>query len=202
MAELVMQAHGCQDRVLQHMVKHREEALLRKYVQHCQRKFAKHVQQRHGGMAGLGFAPTRGAGIPTQYQRVEAAPAWGGKLPEQFLAEGYRYAFPSTESAFLDRSMTIRGGQGGAFTGQIRRGTPSPAYQAMPAYRGPGPVVQQNVWTNPWTAQQWFTGAQGIPIWGGGYTQPQQPLRRAGAQPAVGNAAGQFPAVGSSFERF
>ncbi len=206
MAELLMQAHGCQDAVLQHLVRNNEQQLLARYVQHCQRKMAQHVQKRHGGQAGLGYAPTRSSGIPAQYQRIEAAPPWAGQLPAQSIAAGYRYAFPTTESAFLERQARIYGGQGGVFTGQLQRGVPQQAYRGLPGYRGPGPQVQQAVWTNPWTAQQWFTGPQGIPIWGGGYTQPVRPPvisgRPGGATMPVGNVAGQFPPVGTAAERF
>jgi len=203
MAELVMQAHGCQDAWLQHLVKYKEQQLLERYVAHCKRKLQQHIARKHGGMAGLGFTPTRSSGIPSQFQRVESTPAWAKGMPSQSIAEGFRFAFPKTSSAFLDRSARIQGGHGGVFTGQVQRGAPQRAAQYLPSYRGPGPQVQQAAWTNPWTAQQWFTGPQGIPIWGGGYTQPFR--SPGGASPyvqPVGNAAGQFPTVGTAAERF
>lgn len=144
------------------------------------------------GLSGLGFAATQGSGIPQQYQQVESRPDWAGDLPAQSIAEGYAYRFPSTESAFIERGARIVGGHGGVYTGEA---APFSYYQHA-AQQG----AFQKPWTNPWSYSQFFDNtSQGLPIWGGGYTQPFRPTQIPpggtswGAQPPVAGA-GQRPA--------
>lgn len=167
--------------------------------------------------AGLGWYATPGSGIDPQYQQVESRPSWAGQLPAQMIAEGYAYRFPSTESAFLEREATVRGGHGGVYSGVLQAGVPKgihPLLAARFAQMAQVQAAQQAAfaqpWTNPWSYQQFFAHtARGLPIWGGGYTQAFTPTGMvpggtAGAQPAVAGAGtgGGFPQPGAAVERF
>ena len=153
---------------------------------------------------GLGFTPTRGAGYAPQYQRVESRPAWGSQLPQQSIAEGYGYRFPSTESAFLEREARVQGGHGGVFSGQIKAGLPARVHPLIAQLYPQLQVQHQQPWTNPWTYSQFFANTpRGVPIWGGGYTQPFQPVQGAGTtRPPVANAQNRFSQPGTTVERF
>jgi hypothetical protein len=173
---------------------------------------------RRPGMAGLGYTATPGSGIPQQFQHVEQRQPWASRLPQQSIAEGFAYRLPATSSAFLEREAKVRGGHGGVFAGKLQAGTPAGIHPALAAHFAQLQAVQraqqaafQRPWTNPWTYQQFFDNtAQGLPIWGGGYTQPFRPTPNVpggtayGAQPPVagGGRGGGYPQPGSATERF
>jgi len=156
-------------------------------------------------LGGFGYRWTRGSGIPEQVQAIEQVPEWASGLPAQSIAEGFRYAFPTTESAFIDRSVRIQGGHGGYYTGETARAAD---WAAQWAAANPQLQFQHaQPWTNPWTAQQFWGGSSyGLPIWGGGYTPAFQtargaPMGTGGAQPPVA-VNGQWLPPGSTIERF
>lgn len=174
------------------------------YVEHSRAMLQEHLRRKHPqGFAGLG---NLAFGYPQQFQQIEQQGLVPG-LPAQSIAEGFRYAFPATSSAFLERKAQIYGGHGGVYSGELRAGLPAGIHPLI-AQLYPQLQFQLQPWNNPWTAQQFFGGTpQGLPIWGGGYTQPFMPvIGSGGAQAAVASSPmggkASFPAPGAAIERF
>jgi hypothetical protein len=160
-------------------------------------------EQAAAGLSGLGRFGDYGIPDPKS-----AAAQWSLPGVPQEIAKGFRYAHPfQAQDAYLNRKIELDSqfwytGESAAAENWARQS----AY-AQPRLPAPQP------WTNPWTAQQLFTGTgypSAMTLWGNpGLTTPSfQQIRpgmvqRSGMQAPMGTAGGGgWPQPGQAVERF